>query len=91
MKKYSVDYSKDAKMDLKKLDNQVRIRIIEYIEKNLEGCENPRLRGKPLVGNLRGNWSYRVGNYRIIAKIEDDKILINIVEVGHRGDIYNQI
>ena len=90
MKKYHVEYSKDAQRDIKKLDKPMRNRIKSYILNNLEGCENPRLRGKPLVGNLRGNWSYRVGNYRIIAKIEDDKILINIVEVGHRGDIYNQ-
>ena len=91
MKKYHVEYSKDAQKDIKKLDKSMRNRIKSYILRNLEGCENPRLRGKPLVGNLRGNWSYRVGNYRIIAEIHDDKILINIVEVGHRGDICNQI
>ena len=91
MKKYHVIYSKDAQKDIKKLDKAMRNRIKSYILKNLEGCENPRFRGKPLKGNLKGNWRYRVGNYRIIAEIHDDKILINIVEVGHRGDIYDQI
>ena len=91
MKKYHVEYTKEAQKDISKMDNPIRIRIKNYIFKHLEGCENPRLYGKPLHGPLRGNWSYPVGNYRIVAKIEDDKILINIVEVGHRGDIYNQI
>ena len=91
MKKYHVEISSDAKKTLKKMDKPVAKRIRNFIEKNLEGCENPRFRGKPLKGNLKGNWRYRVGNYRIIAEIHDDKILINIVEVGHRGDIYDQI
>lgn len=90
MKKYHVDYSKDAQRDLKNLDNSIRARIIKYIETNLEGCENPRLRGKPLHGPLRGNWSYRVGNYRIIAEIEDDKILITVVKIDHRRQSYRR-
>lgn len=91
MKRYHVEYSKDARRDIKKLNKPVANRIKKFISENLEGCENPRLRGKPLHGPLRGNWSYRVGNYRIIAEIEDDKILITVVEIGHRGKIYNQI
>lgn len=90
MKRYHVEYSKDAQRDLKNLDNSIRARIIKYIETNLEGCENPHLRGKPLHGPLRGNWSYRVGNYRIIAEIEDDKILITVVKIDHRRQSYRR-
>lgn len=88
MSKYSVEYSKEAQKNLKKLDNPISTRITKWIDENLVNCENPRLHGKPLNGSLSENWSYRVGDYRIIAKIEDDKILITVVEIGHRRQIY---
>ena len=72
--KYHVDYTKQARKTLNKMDSQIRDKIYNWINKFLEGCENPRLYGKALHGNLAGNWSYRVGNYRIIADIQDDKI-----------------
>jgi len=89
MSKYSVEYSKKAQKILRKLDNQISNRITDWIENNLVNCENPRFQGKALTGNLSGNWRYRVGNYRIIAKIEDDKILITVVDIGHRRQIYD--
>ena len=88
MKKYKLDYTTDARKALKKLDNSIKKRIIDWIEKNLEDCENPRKNGKPLTGNLKGNWRYRVGDYRIIAKIEDEEILITVIDVNHRRQIY---
>ena len=88
MKKYSVEITPKADKVLRKLDKITNKRIKKFIQENLIGCENPRLQGKPLTGNLKGNWRYRVGDYRIIAKIEDDKILITVVEVNHRRQIY---
>ncbi len=73
---------------LDKMDPQVSRRIREWINDNLDYCENPRLYGKALHGNLAGNWSYRVGDYRIIADIQDDKIIILVTDVGHRREIY---
>ena len=90
MSKYHVNYSKEAKKIMNKLDTSINLRITKWIDENLEGCENPRSRGKALKGNLHGNWRYRVGNYRIIAKIEDDKILITVVDVDHRKQIYSR-
>ena len=90
MSKYHVNYSKDAQKIMSKLKNSVSERITKWIDENLEGCENPRWRGKALTGNLSGNWRYRVGDYRIIAKIEDDKILITVVDVDHRRKIYSR-
>ena len=81
MSKYRVEYSTKAQKILKKLDNQISTRITNWIDNTLIDCENPRLHGKPLNGNLSGNWRYRVGNYRIIAKIEDDKILITVIDI----------
>ena len=88
MKKFSVEYDDKAKKNLQKLDAPVRKRIRAWVEKNLEGCENPRLRGKPLEGKLNNYWRYRVGDYRLIADIQDEKIIILIVNVDKRGEIY---
>ena len=88
MKAFSVEYDDKAKKKLDKLDVPVRNRIRAWIERNLVGCENPRRRGKPLEGRLSNYWRYRVGNYRLIADIQDDKIIILIVNVDKRNDIY---
>ena len=63
--------------------------ITGWMRKNLEGCSNPRQRGKGLTANRSGQWRYRVGDYRIIAKIEDDRVLILVLEVGHRSEVYS--
>ena len=88
MKNYSVEYTAQAEKELSKLDEQTSAIIYKWIEKNLEGCENPRQYGKALHGNLRGKWRYRVGDYRIISEIQDEKIVILIVNVAHRSKIY---
>ncbi|MBQ6972007.1 MAG: type II toxin-antitoxin system RelE/ParE family toxin [Synergistaceae bacterium] len=86
--RYSADYSQKALKQLRRLDKPVRTRIHNWVIEHLEGCENPRLFGKALTGNWSGYWRYRVGDYRLIAEIHDDKILILITEVGHRKDVY---
>ena len=88
MKSFSVEYDDKAKKILAKMDPPVRNRIRAWIDKNLVGCENPRWRGKPLEGRLSTYWRYRVGDYRIIVDIQDDKIIILIVNVDKRNDIY---
>ena len=88
VKQYTVEFSPKARKKLDKLDAPVRARISTWIDKNLEGCENPRRRGKPLEGEFGGQWRYRVGDYRLIAKILDDKIIILIINVDKRNDIY---
>ena len=87
MKSYSVEYTKQALKSLEKLEENVRKDILEWIEINLEGCENPRLHGKALKGTLKGKWRYRIGNYRVIAEIEDEKVLILILDADHRRQI----
>ncbi len=89
--KYRVDYTEKAEKQLRKLDAPVRKRINKWIRTNLDGCEDPTAYGKPLTASLKGYWSYRVGDYRIIADIQDDKILILIAEVGHRREIYKEV
>ena len=90
MKSYSVKFSPDAEKALQKLDAVIVRRIKNYVQTKLEGCENPRQYGKALEGNLKTFWRYRVGDYRIVADIQDDKILILVVDVDKRNDIYNK-
>ena len=86
--KYRVEFSKNALKDFKKLDRHTAALILGWIRKNLENCENPRLFGKGLTANRSGEWHYRVGDYRLLAKIDDQKIIILILNVGHRREIY---
>ena len=88
--KYKVEYTKQAVKQLKKLDKPTAALIIGWIEKNLVDCENPRQYGKGLVANHRGEWRYRIGNYRLIADIQDEKIVILIMSIGHRREIYEK-
>lgn len=85
---YKVDYAKSAIKNLKSLDRPVRQMILNWIERNLIDCSNPRQHGKALVGDHSGKWRYRVGDYRIIADILDDKIVILVLNVGHRREVY---
>ncbi len=89
--KYTVDYDKKAYKQLRKMDTSESEKIYDWIDENLEGCENPRAYGKPLKGNRKGYWRYRVGDYRIIADIQDNKVLILVTEVGHRREIYKEV
>lgn len=86
--KYHVQFSKSAVKALKKLDKYTSALILAWIEKNLENCSDPRAHGKGLTSNHSGEWRYRIGDYRLIADIQDDKILILIINIGHRRDIY---
>ena len=86
--KYKVVFTDGAKKQLKKLNKHVSALIIGWIEKNIEDCENPRMHGKCLVGNKIGQWRYRIGDYRLLCEIQDDKVIILVLEVGHRKSIY---
>lgn len=86
---YKVQFTEKALKDLKKLDKATASLILGWIRKKLENCENPRQFGKGLTSNRSGQWRYRVGDYRILASIEDNIITIHVLSIGHRRDIYN--
>lgn len=86
---YHVEFSKEALKTLKKLDKYTLLLIISWIRKNLEGCSDPRIHGKGLTANRSGEWRYRIGDYRLISHIQDDRVVILILEIGHRKDIYS--
>lgn len=85
---YKVVFSEKAKKQLKKLDKHISALILGWLEKNIQGCENPRVHGKGLVENKSGQWRYRVGDYRIICEIKDSEVLILVLSIGHSREIY---
>lgn len=85
---YEVVFTEKALKSLKKMDKHISALIIGWVEKNLQGCTDPRQFGKGLTANRSGQWRYRVGDYRLLADIQDEKITILIINIGHRRDIY---
>lgn len=84
-----MEYTQRAVKQLKKLDKYTQKLIYAWIDKNLQNCEDPRQHGKGLVANRSGQWRYRIGDYRVIAEIEDEKVVILVINIGHRSEIYN--
>ena len=86
---YQVRTTKKFDKSFNKLDRQSQKLIKNWIEGNLMDCPDPRFSGKPLTGNFKGVWRYRIGSYRLLTKIDDDKLIIFAIDVGHRRNIYN--
>ena len=87
---YSVVYADKAVKELQKMDRHIAAMLLGWIEKNLVGSENPRLHGKALDSDFKGYWRYRVGDYRLIANIQDELLTIEIIKAGHRREIYDR-
>ena len=90
MSRFAVEYTPEAIRQIRKLDGSERKILKAWIEKNLVNCEDPRANGKALTEDKRGYWRYRVGNYRILALIIDDRLVIQIFKVGHRRSVYRK-
>ena len=86
--KYEVELSERFKKEFRKFDKYTQKMIRAWINKNLVGTENPRLHGKGLTANRSGQWRYRIGDYRLICNINDNKLIILALSVGHRRDVY---
>lgn len=86
--KYKVVFTNKAEKALNKIDYSHKKIILSWIKTNLVDCENPRQYGKALTGDKKGYWRYRVGAYRIISRIDDDKLIIIMFNVSRRIDVY---
>lgn len=87
---YHVLFSKNAFKDLKKLDKNIQKIILNWINKNLEGCADPRAHGKGLVADHSNEWRYRVGKYRILCTIKKNELIIPVIKVGLRKNVYKK-
>ena len=85
---WRVEFNRDAVRDLRKLGNEAERLILRYLRERIATADDPRRFGHALTADLTGLWRYRVGDYRIVAAIEDDRFVVLVVTVGHRREVY---
>lgn len=86
---YQVEFTERALRSLKKLDKAQAKLILAWISKNLANSTDPKIIGKKLKHNLKFYYRYRIGNYRIIVDVQEEKLIILVLDVGHRKTIYD--
>jgi mRNA interferase RelE/StbE len=85
---WTVELLEDAFKTLEQIDATTRNRIRRFIRERLQGTDNPRQHGKALTGRYAGKWRYRIGDYRLICQLQDARLVVLVVEMGHRNDVY---
>lgn len=85
---WSVEFDNRAVKSLERLSKTNRLRIERFIDDRLLKTDDPRTLGTALTGGLTGLWRYRVGDFRIIAKIIDDRLVVLVIAIGHRREVY---
>jgi mRNA interferase RelE/StbE len=85
---YHVEYSREALKRLRKIGRMNASRILDWMDKHIDGSDNPRASGKGLTANLSGLWRYRVGDWRVLCDIHDDVVTVEVVSIGHRSEVY---
>ena len=86
--RWRVEISRSAEKQIQKLDRTAQGAIVRFLRERIEASDNPRQWGKPLHGDKGGLWRYRVGDYRLICRIQDERVTVLVVDVGHRKDVY---
>jgi mRNA interferase RelE/StbE len=87
---WKIEFDPTARRELEKLDKPVSDRILKFLHERVASLENPRQIGERLHGQLRQFWKYRVGDYRLICSLKDDRLVVIVVRVGHRREVYHR-
>jgi len=87
---WKIEFDADAARDFRKLDPSAQRQIHRYLRERIATDEDPRRFGKPLIGDLSGLWRYRVADFRLVCRIEDDHVVVLVLAVGHRRGIYER-
>ena len=86
---WPIEFDPDAARELRKLDRPVQIRIVGFLLKRVAVLDDPRQIGEALAGARLGSyWKYRVGDWRIICDLQDHRIIVRVLRIGHRGGVY---
>ncbi len=86
---WTVKYTESSQRQLKKLDRPVALRVLDYMDERIATLKDPRSQGKNLVGPKMGSyWRYRVGDVRVICDLQDQVLLILVIEIGLRREVY---
>jgi mRNA interferase RelE/StbE len=84
-----IEFDPKALHDLEALDRQEARRVLRFLHERLASRDDPRTIGEALQGSrFAGMWKYRVGNYRLVCEIQDDKVTVLVVRIGHRREVY---
>jgi len=86
---WSIEFSSEADRDFAKLDKPIQRRIYGYLYERIANAEDAHDFGKALKHSLSSLWCYRVGDYRIVCQLEDKKLIVLVVEIGHRSSVYD--
>ena len=86
---WKVEWDDRAVRELKRLDRQAQRTIIRYLRERIATDDDPRRFGRGLTANRAGLWRYRVADYRLICRIEDDAVVVLVLAVGHRSTVYS--
>ena len=87
---YRLEFTPDVIKQLKKMDKYQATLLTRWLYRNIDGTANPREHGKALSANRAGQWRYRIGNYRVIVEIEDERLVVTAIQVGHRRNVYDK-
>ena len=85
---WTVDFEPRALGELKKLDRPAQERLVRFLRDRIGGEKDPRQFGKPLSGDKAGLWRYRVGDYRVVCRIDDVRLSVLVLRIAHRRDVY---
>jgi mRNA interferase RelE/StbE len=85
---WTVEYAEIARKQLRKLDKSVAQRIVDFMDERVAATGDPRRVGKALKGPLGDLWSYRVGDFRILCDIQDGKLIVLVLQIGNRREVY---
>jgi mRNA interferase RelE/StbE len=86
---WTIELSPSARKQFAKLDRTTQQRIRSYLNSLISSTEHPTQRGKPLTGGLAGTWRYRAGDYRILCEIQNHRLVVLVIRIGHRSNIYD--
>lgn len=87
---WNVELIDTAKRQLANLDRKWQTAILDYLEDEIAALDDPRTRGKPLVGDRKGLWRYRVRDYRILCELSDSELIVLVVTIAHRRQVYRK-
>ncbi|MGH9556068.1 MAG: type II toxin-antitoxin system RelE family toxin [Terriglobales bacterium] len=85
---WTVEIASSAAKQISRLDRPAQARVMRFLREKLAVEEDPRRLGKPLRGEKAELWRYRVGDYRVICQIHDERLVVLVLRVGHRKDVY---
>lgn len=87
-KHWRIEIARTAEKQIRKLSRTAQETIVQFLRQRVQSVQDPRQWGKPLHGDKKGLWRYRVGDYRLICDIQDERVTVLVLRIGHRKDVY---